>query len=404
MRAVRRARSSIESLKTSTPADAAERATAASAVARRRPRRAWSEEEDDDALLASSARATGRGDAGSGASGLRAWRAWPLGRARASPALASASGLRRAPGLPRRGGCGAAARARRPSCVISCVADERRRRSSNDADDCEQDGARNSHHDPYRQRLRGLSRESNIRRNAFFRPRGPRRASRRAALRARSRARSCSAPWRTSTSRPSTTAAPPARAHATSGRLAVAVDEVDDDCRDRRRPIPAPPALLSVVLPTRQADRRVQFTSRSGGAGCVAPPTRRAPPPAPPRARPCGSRPRTSAARLAQRPDRSPRRAPRRRAPERACRDRALAERVEQARPASVLSASIRPSANVSVLAAPIAAAAAARASSASVERGELVRDRHVGAAEPGRRPAPRTVSANSSGGTGSGT
>ena len=112
---------------------------------------------------------------------------------------------------------------------------------------------------------------------------------------------------------------------------------------------------------------------------------RRAPRRAPRRARACGSRPPRRPRRPARAP--TPRRARAPPAPSTSARPPGrvahAAQRARAAPGASVLSAWIAPSSNVSVLAAPIARAASARRVGER-ERRLLVRDRHVDAAEAG--------------------
>ena len=158
-------------------------------------------------------------------------------------------------------------------------------------------------------------------------------------------------------------------------RRAVAVDEVGHDSARRR-------AAGRSSESSRRSPTEVAFTSSSAAPGsraaCDAELARE------PlgRARRCGSR---------WPPRRPPGGAPtRRRAPRRRRRARApwpatrLAERVEEARARRCCRrGSGRPRSKVSVFTAPIAAAVG-DSSSASVVRGELVRDRHVGAAVAG--------------------
>ena len=185
-----------------------------------------------------------------------------------------------------------------------------------------------------------------------------------------------SAPWRTRISSPSTVRAPASRARRISARAAVAVDEVDD--RRRSRPGSAGSAV-GVVEPDRRA-----VDEQLGGLGRVDHRGRRGPR----RALRVRARTLTSAPAALERPDRGAG------AAAGAEHERGLRRASPSAarRPgASVLSAWIAPSsANVSVFAAPICARARRSPSSARASARLLVRDRHVGAREPGLRERAR--------------
>ena len=181
-----------------------------------------------------------------------------------------------------------------------------------------------------------------------------------------------SAPWRTRTSRPSTTRDPPAAAHAAS---AVPPSRVDQVHQHRGRLEPARGRASSVGLGGRVEPHRggVDHDVRRARAVGVGSPPGRGQLLAP--ARRCGSRPRP---RPPPRAAPRPRPGPRPPAPSTSALLPAGASPSAAISPgASVLSASIPRSVKVSVLAAPTAVAAGL-ARVGQRERGLLVRDGHV--------------------------
>ena len=177
------------------------------------------------------------------------------------------------------------------------------------------------------------------------------------------------APWRTRTSSPSTSREPPSAAHSPNG-VAGAVHELHGQLADAA-------ARRAAACPREPHGRGVHDDVRRLRPVHRARPERGAP--ARRRARGCGSRSATSAAPASTSAHTTARAAPP--APSTsAVRPAAGSPSAARKPPASVLSASMPVVAERSVFAAPIARAACV-AESATCEGGELVRDRHVGAA-----------------------